>query len=100
MKEICLQCDFTEDQASRVASLIAKEDLKKGEGNGDPEVQVLEDCACLVFLVSDRQVARCQVMQCRKKAFERGVVNTNVKSCLDLDAGYANSVLFLGRPIR
>jgi len=63
VKEICLQCDFTEDQASRVASLIAKEDLKKGEGNGDPEVQVLEDCACLVFLVSGGQVAGCQVTQ-------------------------------------
>lgn len=52
VKEICLQCDFSEVEAARVASLIAKEDLKKGEGNGDPEVQVLEDCACLVFLVS------------------------------------------------
>lgn len=51
VKEICLQCDFTEEQASRVAALIAKEDLKKGEGKGDPEAQILEDCACLVFLV-------------------------------------------------
>jgi hypothetical protein len=34
-----------------VAALIAKEDLKKGDGKGDPEAQVLEDCACLVFLV-------------------------------------------------
>lgn len=50
VKEICLQCDFTEEEASRVASLIAKEDLKKGEGKGDPEAQVLEDVACLVFL--------------------------------------------------
>ena len=50
VKEICLRCDFTEGEASRVASLIAKEDLKKGEGQGDPEVQVLEDVACLVFL--------------------------------------------------
>ena len=30
--------------------MIAKEDLKKGEGQGDYEVQVLEDVACLVFL--------------------------------------------------
>jgi hypothetical protein len=30
--------------------LISKEDLKKGEGKGDPEAQVLEDVACLVFL--------------------------------------------------
>lgn len=51
MKEICLQCDFAEDDASRIAALIAKEDLKKGEGKGDAEAQVLEDCACLVFLV-------------------------------------------------
>lgn len=50
VQEICLQCDFSEHEASRVASLIAKEDLKKGEGKGDPEAQVLEDCACLVFL--------------------------------------------------
>lgn len=51
VKEICLQCGYTEEEASRVAALIAKEDLKKGEGKGDPEAQVLEDCACLVFLV-------------------------------------------------
>ncbi len=50
VKEICLQCDFTAQEATRVASLVAKEDLKKGEGQGDPEAQVLEDVACLVFL--------------------------------------------------
>ena len=50
VKEICLQCSYSEEEASRVASLIAKEGLKKGEGMGDPEVQVLEDVACLVFL--------------------------------------------------
>ena len=50
VKEICLKCDFSEDEASHVAALIAKEDLKKGEGKGDPEAQILEDCACLVFL--------------------------------------------------
>ena len=50
VQEICLQCDFTAEEASRVASLIAKEDLKKGEGQGDTEAQVLEDVACLVFL--------------------------------------------------
>ena len=33
-----------------MASLVKKEDLKRGEGNGDPEVQILEDVACLVFL--------------------------------------------------
>ena len=52
VKEICLACGFSEEEAGRVASLIAKEDLKKGEGKGDAEAQVLEDCACLVFLVS------------------------------------------------
>lgn len=50
VKEICLSCAFSEEDASHVAALIAKEDLKKGEGKGDPEAQVLEDCACLVFL--------------------------------------------------
>ena len=50
VKAICLDSDFTGEEASRVAGLIAKEDLKKGEGKGDAEVQVLEDVACLVFL--------------------------------------------------
>jgi hypothetical protein len=50
VKEICLECGYNEAEASRVASLIAKEDLKKGDGQGDEEVQVLEDVACLVFL--------------------------------------------------
>jgi hypothetical protein len=50
VKDICLECSYTATEASRVASLIAKEDLKKGEGQGDEEVQVLEDVACLVFL--------------------------------------------------
>jgi hypothetical protein len=50
VKDICLECGYTATEASRVGSLIAKEDLKKGEGQGDAEVQVLEDVACLVFL--------------------------------------------------
>ena len=50
VKGICLDCGYTGAEASRVASLIGKEDLKKGEGQGDEEVQVLEDVACLVFL--------------------------------------------------
>lgn len=50
VKDICLQCGFSEDEAGRVGALIAKEDLKKGEGVGDAEAQVLEDVACLVFL--------------------------------------------------
>ena len=48
--EICLASSFPEVDAERVASLVNKEELKKGEGKGDPEVQVLEDVACLVFL--------------------------------------------------
>jgi Domain of unknown function (DUF4202) len=47
---ICLECGYSDEEAERVASLVKKEDLKKGEGNGDPEVQILEDVACLVFL--------------------------------------------------
>jgi hypothetical protein len=48
VKEICLlpEMGFSEDDADRVAALIAKEGLKDGE----PEVQILEDVACLVFL--------------------------------------------------
>jgi len=52
VEQICLTCGFSEEEAGRVARLIAKEELKKGEGKGDAEAQVLEDCACLVFLVS------------------------------------------------
>lgn len=33
-----------------MGALIAKDDLKKGEGKGDSETQVMEDVACLVFL--------------------------------------------------
>ncbi|ETN40403.1 uncharacterized protein HMPREF1541_04680 [Cyphellophora europaea CBS 101466] len=47
VKEICLGCGFSEDEAARVAALIAKEDLKSGD---DEEAQALEDVACLVFL--------------------------------------------------
>ena len=50
VKQICLECTFSEEEAEKVAALIAKEELKRGEGKGDPEAQVLEDCACLVFL--------------------------------------------------
>ena len=50
VQSICLECAFDEEEAEKVARLIAKEDLKKGEGKGDPEAQVLEDVACLVFL--------------------------------------------------
>lgn len=43
--KICLDCGYSEDDATRVAHLIKKEDLKK-----DEETQTLEDVACLVFL--------------------------------------------------
>jgi hypothetical protein len=42
---ICIGCNFTADEASEVAQLIRKEDLKSNE-----ETQILEDVACLVFL--------------------------------------------------
>jgi sirohydrochlorin ferrochelatase len=42
---ILKECDVSDDVASRVASLIRKENLKT-----DPEAQALEDVACLVFL--------------------------------------------------
>ena len=50
VKQICLECSYSEEDASKVAALIAKEDLKKGEGKGDAAAQVIEDVACLVFL--------------------------------------------------
>jgi Zn ribbon nucleic-acid-binding protein len=45
VREICVECGYTDEEADRVASLVRKEDLK-----GDEECQVLEDVACLVFL--------------------------------------------------
>jgi hypothetical protein len=50
VRQICLDCSYTDEEASKVASLIAKEELKKGEGKGDADAQVIEDVACLVFL--------------------------------------------------
>lgn len=50
VRQLCLECDYSDGEADRVAALIAKEDLKKGEGEGDPDAQVIEDVACLVFL--------------------------------------------------
>ncbi|MCJ1236717.1 hypothetical protein MMC14_004699 [Varicellaria rhodocarpa] len=43
--QICLDSGYSEEDCSRVASMIRKEDLKK-----DQETQILEDVACLVFL--------------------------------------------------
>ncbi|KAL2417271.1 hypothetical protein ABEF95_013821 [Exophiala dermatitidis] len=50
VRQLCLGCNYSEEEADKVAALIAKEDLKKGEGKGDPDAQVIEDVACLVFL--------------------------------------------------
>ncbi|PLB55244.1 hypothetical protein P170DRAFT_505858 [Aspergillus steynii IBT 23096] len=43
---MCLEAGYGGPEAARVAALVRKEDLKAG----DPETQVLEDVACLVFL--------------------------------------------------
>lgn len=43
--QICIDCGYSAEDASRVAASIRKEDLKK-----DEETQILEDVACLVFL--------------------------------------------------
>lgn len=50
VQQLCVECEFSEEEAGKVAALIAKEDLKKGEGKGDADAQVIEDVACLVFL--------------------------------------------------
>ncbi|EXJ83934.1 hypothetical protein A1O1_07563 [Capronia coronata CBS 617.96] len=50
VRQLCLDCGYSVEEADKVAALIAKEDLKKGEGKGDPDAQVIEDVACLVFL--------------------------------------------------
>jgi len=44
-EEICRNCGYSSEDAARVAALIRKENMKN-----DPECQVLEDVACLVFL--------------------------------------------------
>jgi hypothetical protein len=50
VRALCLECDYSVEEADKVAALIAKEELKKGEGKGDSDAQVIEDVACLVFL--------------------------------------------------
>ena len=42
---ICYDCGYSDDQVSRIASMIRKENMRE-----DEETQVLEDVACLVFL--------------------------------------------------
>ena len=43
--KICLDCGYSEEDCSKISSMIRKEDMKKDEAT-----QVLEDVACLVFL--------------------------------------------------
>lgn len=50
VRQLCLDCGYSETEADKVAALVAKEDLKKGEGKGDEDAQIIEDVACLVFL--------------------------------------------------
>ena len=50
VRQLCLECEYSKAEAEKVAALIAKEDLRKGEGKGDPDAQIIEDVACLVFL--------------------------------------------------
>ncbi|KAL1956629.1 hypothetical protein VTO42DRAFT_6976 [Malbranchea cinnamomea] len=45
VREICVECGYSPEDAGRVASLVRKEGMKS-----DPECQILEDVACLVFL--------------------------------------------------
>lgn len=46
VETILMECGFSKEDATRVAALIRKEGL----GKGDAEAQTLEDVACLVFL--------------------------------------------------
>ena len=43
--QICLESGYSDEDASRVAALVRKENIKD-----DEETQILEDVACLVFL--------------------------------------------------
>ncbi|KAJ5183564.1 hypothetical protein N7492_001180 [Penicillium capsulatum] len=43
---ICRESGYSADEAARVGAMVRKADLKRG----DPDTQVLEDVACLVFL--------------------------------------------------
>lgn len=56
-QQLCLEGGYSAGEADQVAALVKKEGLKSGTGDedGDGEVQILEDVACLVFL--DDQLA-------------------------------------------
>ena len=45
LTELMLSAGYSEEEAARSAAIVRKENLQK-----DAEVQLLEDCACLVFL--------------------------------------------------
>ncbi|KAL4896722.1 hypothetical protein BDV59DRAFT_199073 [Aspergillus ambiguus] len=46
VEAMCREAGYAEDEAARVGALVRKEGLR----GGDPDTQVLEDVACLVFL--------------------------------------------------
>ncbi|OQD72846.1 hypothetical protein PENDEC_c018G03659 [Penicillium decumbens] len=46
VEKICLESGYSAEEAARVAAMVRKADLKRG----DPDTQTLEDVACLVFL--------------------------------------------------
>jgi Domain of unknown function (DUF4202) len=54
-RQICLEGGYSAEEADQVASLVKKEGLQSATGDGNAEVQILEDVACLVFL--DDQLA-------------------------------------------
>lgn len=45
LTELMMAAGYSEEEADRAAAMVRKEHLRS-----DPEVQLLEDCACLVFL--------------------------------------------------
>lgn len=46
VEEMCQESGYSAEEAARVGAMVRKADLKRG----DPDTQVLEDVACLVFL--------------------------------------------------
>ncbi len=63
------ECGYCEEDAERVAQMIRKEGLAR-----DPEVQTVEDCACLVFLENyfadfSRQVERDHMIRIIQKTW-------------------------------
>ncbi|TVY27244.1 hypothetical protein LHYA1_G004229 [Lachnellula hyalina] len=52
VERVCVEAGFAEGEAKEVGRLVRKEGLGRsgGDGDGNGEMQVLEDVACLVFL--------------------------------------------------